>query len=115
MTETDFYAPDWLELNWSEWKPLDADPFSEVPKEAGPYRVRHQSESRDHLEYIGESGDTRRRIQSLTRGSTQRRCPTVTHIRRPRAYGQFEMALALLSKSHTPLPRKQKTSNTGKE
>jgi predicted GIY-YIG superfamily endonuclease len=68
MRKNDFYALDWLDLNWSEWKPLDADSFSEVPKEAGLYRIRHRTEERDHLEYIGESGDTRRRIQSLARG-----------------------------------------------
>jgi hypothetical protein len=68
MTETDFYALDWLTLDWSKWKPLDADSFSEVPKGPGLYRIRHRSTDRDHLEYIGESGDTRRRIQSLARG-----------------------------------------------
>ena len=68
MTRNKLYALDWLNLDWAEWKPLDTDSFSEVPKEAGLYRVRQQSESRDHLEYIGESGDTRRRIQSLARG-----------------------------------------------
>jgi hypothetical protein len=68
MSELGFYALDWLGLDWSEWKPLDADSLSEVPKEAGLYRIRHKYEERDHLEYLGESGDTRRRIQSLARG-----------------------------------------------
>ena len=68
MTEADFFAPDWLGLDWSEWKPLDADSFSDVPREPGLYRIQHQTMERDHLEYIGESGDTRRRIQSLSRG-----------------------------------------------
>ena len=68
MSELDFYGLDWLGLDWSEWKPLDADSSSEVPKEAGLYRIRHEYEERDHLEYLGESGDTRRRIQSLARG-----------------------------------------------
>ena len=65
---TSFYSLDWLELGWSEWKPLDGGSFSEVPKEPGLYRIRHRSKDHEHLEYIGESGDTRRRIQSLTRG-----------------------------------------------
>ena len=43
---------------------LDADSFSKVPKEPGLYRVRHRNEDREHLEYIGESSDTRRRIKS---------------------------------------------------
>lgn len=68
MTRDDFYALNWLMLDWSEWNSLDAESFSEVPKEAGLYRIRHKRKERDHLEYIGESGDTRRRIQSLARG-----------------------------------------------
>ncbi|TKR25883.1 GIY-YIG nuclease family protein [Natronomonas salsuginis] len=56
-------------IEWSEWNSLEIDSFSEVPKEPGLYRVRHRTENRDHLEYIGESGDTRRRIQSLARGA----------------------------------------------
>ena len=68
MTGSDFYTLDWLDLGWSKWTPLDADSFSEVPKEAGLYGIRHRQDERTHLEYIGESGDTRRRIQSLARG-----------------------------------------------
>jgi len=59
---------DWLDIDWSDWGPLRADSFSKIPKEPGLYRIRHRTENRDHLEYIGESGDTRRRIQSLARG-----------------------------------------------
>ncbi len=69
MIDTDFYGLDWATLDWSEWKPLNADSFSEVPKQAGLYRIRHKCGERNHLEYIGESGDTRRRIQSLARGA----------------------------------------------
>lgn len=68
MTESDFYATDWFDLDWSEWKPLDAGSSSVVPKEPRLYRIRYRNEERNHLEYIGESGDTRRRIQSLARG-----------------------------------------------
>ena len=69
MTGSDFYALDWLNLDWSEWKPLDADTFADVPKEPGLYRIHHRTEDQNHLECIGESGDTRRRIQSLDRGA----------------------------------------------
>lgn len=68
MIETDCYARDWFGLDWSEWKPLDVDSFAEIPKAPDLYRVRHRRESRPFLEYIGESGDTRRRVQSLARG-----------------------------------------------
>jgi hypothetical protein len=44
MTGSDFYALDWLNLDWSEWKPLDADTFSDVPKEPGLYRIHHRTE-----------------------------------------------------------------------
>jgi len=68
MTKNDLYTLDWLDLNWSEWTPLDADSFSKIPRQPGLYRIRHRLDKRDHLEYLGESGDTRRRIQSLARG-----------------------------------------------
>ncbi|WP_193309207.1 GIY-YIG nuclease family protein [Halorubrum halophilum] len=64
-----FYARDWCGMDWSEWKLLYADSFSEIPKEPGLYRVRHRNDERPFLEYIGESGDTRRRIQALARGT----------------------------------------------
>jgi hypothetical protein len=59
---------DMLDLDWSEWVRLDEDSFSTVPKEPGLYRIKHRASNRDYLEYIGESGDIRRRIQSLARG-----------------------------------------------
>lgn len=68
MIGADFSAANRFDLGWSEWKLLNADSFSGFPKEPGLYRIRHRTENRDHLEYIGESGDTRRRIQSLSRG-----------------------------------------------
>jgi hypothetical protein len=69
------YTRDWLELDWSEWKSLEAGSFSEVPKKPGIYRVQHQATGRPFLEYIGESGDTRRRIQSLARGTYAEEMP----------------------------------------
>ncbi|MDB2276653.1 GIY-YIG nuclease family protein, partial [Halorubrum ezzemoulense] len=69
MTKSDFNTCDWFGLEWSDWKPLYTDSFSEIPKEPGLYRVRHQHDERSFLEYIGESGDTRRRVQSLARGT----------------------------------------------
>lgn len=75
MTKVDIYALDWLNLNWSDWKPLNTGSSSEIPKEPGLYRIRHRTEDRNHLEYIGESGDTRRRIQSLSRGAYAEEMP----------------------------------------
>jgi predicted GIY-YIG superfamily endonuclease len=75
MTNTNFYAPNWLDLDWSEWKPLDSESFSGIPKEPGLYRIRHRNEERDYLEYIGESGDTRRRVRSLARGVYAKEMP----------------------------------------
>jgi len=43
------------------------------------------------------------------------KCLTVTRILRPLASGQFEITLALHSKSHTQLRREQKTTNIGRE
>lgn len=70
-----FSALNWLGLKWSDWRPLDANSFAEVPKEPGLYRIRHRQQERQHLEYIGESGDTRRRIQSLARGVYAEKMP----------------------------------------
>lgn len=75
MNESDFSALDWFGLEWSEWKPLHAESFSEIPKAPGLYRVRQQRESRSFLEYLGESGDTRRRVQSLARGAYAKEMP----------------------------------------
>lgn len=69
MTGKQIDAADWLDLNWSTWKSLHAGSFSDIPKRPGIYRIRHRDDSRPYLEYVGESGDTRRRIQSLARGT----------------------------------------------
>jgi len=75
MTDTDFYARDWFGLEWSAWKPLDEDSFSEIPKEPGLYRIQHQRTERPGLEYLGESGNTRRRVRSLARGTYAEEMP----------------------------------------
>jgi hypothetical protein len=106
MTETDFYALDWLDLDWSEWKSLHADSFSEVHKEAGLYRIRHGSEDRDHLEYIGESGDTRRRIQSLARGVYAEEMPyRDPHTAAPCLWAVRDDVGSALEVSHTTPPK----------
>lgn len=53
---------------WSNWLPLNTSSFGTIPREPGLYRIRHQNADRPYLEYIGESGTTRRRIQYLVRG-----------------------------------------------
>ena len=68
MTAYEFYEPDWGDVEWSDWNRLDRNSFSDVPQEPGLYRIRHQDADRPFLEYLGESGNTRRRIQSLARG-----------------------------------------------
>jgi len=68
MTKSDTYSLDWMGFDWSAWKPLSVDSFSDIPKKPGLYRVRHEEKENGCLEYIGESGDVRRRIQSLARG-----------------------------------------------
>ena len=60
---------DWNGLSWSEWYPLVNALELDVPASPGLYRLRHCSEGRNGLEYIGESGDIRRRINSLRRGT----------------------------------------------
>ncbi|MDL5363883.1 GIY-YIG nuclease family protein [Halalkalicoccus sp. NIPERK01] len=68
MIEYEFYSSDWGGVAWSDWLPLNSNSFGTVPREPGLYRIRHQDADRLYLEYIGESGDIRRRIQSLARG-----------------------------------------------
>jgi hypothetical protein len=59
-----------LDLEWSEWLPLDPDrgALSSLPSDAGLYRVRHPEF--DRLVYIGETGrSTRGRVRALARGA----------------------------------------------
>lgn len=70
MTETDVYARDWLDLDWSPWRPLDPaeGTLSRMPTDPGLYRVRHAD--RPGLEYVGETGrSTRGRVRALARGT----------------------------------------------
>ena len=90
------------DLDWSEWKLLGAVSFSEMPREPGIHRIRQKNEERDHLEYTGESGDARRRIQSLARGVFPEEMPYRDLIRQLPAFGQFEMTLAMYSTHTTP-------------
>ncbi len=106
MTESDFYASHWVDLDWSEWKPLDADSFSKVAKEPGLYRIRHRIKHRDHLEYIGESGDTRRRIQSLARGAYADEMPyRDPHTAAPCLWAVRDDVGSALEVSHTTPPK----------
>ncbi len=106
MPETNLYALDWLDLGWSEWKSLDANSFLEVPKEPGLYHIRHRSEARDYLEYIGESGDTRRRIQSLARGAYADETPyRDPHTAAPCLWAVRDNVGSALEVSHTTPPR----------
>lgn len=102
MTEFKFYEPDWGDLVWSNWRSLDAGTFSEVPKEPGLYRIRHRNEERNFLEYIGESGDTRRRIQSLARGVFAEEMPyRDPHTAAPCLWGVYDNGGSGLEFSHT--------------
>ncbi len=69
MTESDFYATDWLGVEWSAWGTLHptGDHLSEFSTDPGLYRVRHSG--RPGLEYIGETGRSLRgRVRALARG-----------------------------------------------
>lgn len=70
MNESDYYATDWLGVEWSAWGPLhpDGDHLSNFSTGAGLYRVRHSR--RSGLEYIGETGRSLRgRVRALARGT----------------------------------------------
>jgi hypothetical protein len=56
VTDTAFYASDWLDFDWSDWLRLEKNnETASLPKVAGLYRIRHQH--RDGLTYIGQAGD----------------------------------------------------------
>lgn len=67
---------DWLDLNWSEWQPLDpaTGALSTLSTDPGLYRVRHPAY--DGLVYVGESGRSiRGRVQALARGAYATQMP----------------------------------------
>ncbi|MDL0145541.1 GIY-YIG nuclease family protein [Halobacterium salinarum] len=69
MTESRFYAADWLGVEWSNWGTLDpgGDHLSTFSTDEGLYRVRHPA--RPGLEYIGETGrSVRGRVRALAHG-----------------------------------------------
>jgi hypothetical protein len=56
MTDTAFYASDWLDFTWSDWLRLDDnDETMSLPEVAGLYRIRHRR--RDGLTDIGHTGN----------------------------------------------------------
>ncbi len=70
MNESDFYAPDWLGVEWTDWGPLNPKKghLSKFPRDEGLYRVRHVD--RSGLEYIGETGrNLQGRVRALARGA----------------------------------------------
>ncbi len=70
MTESEFYADNWLGVEWSAWGSLDpgADHLRTFSLDEGLYRVRHPN--RPGLEYIGETGrNLRGRVRALARGA----------------------------------------------
>jgi len=70
MNESDFFAADWLGVDWSDWGGLDpsGDHLSTFSTDEGFYRVRHPD--RTGLEYIGETGRSiRGRVRALARGA----------------------------------------------
>lgn len=70
MTESAFYRPDWLDVDWSPWGSLDPDDdyLGTLPTDEGLYRVRHPD--REGLAYIGETGRSLRgRVRALARGA----------------------------------------------
>lgn len=69
MNNSDLYANNWMNLNWSEWLSLapTEDELGTITTDPGLYRVYHQN--RDGLIYIGETGRSARgRVRALARG-----------------------------------------------
>ncbi|MFC6723448.1 GIY-YIG nuclease family protein [Halobium palmae] len=78
MNETDYYARDWMGVEWSpwydhyeSWKEYDVESgkLDYVPDEPGVYRIRHESGVLDGLTYIGQSGDLHRRLITQLAGA----------------------------------------------
>ena len=60
MTEDDFYALDWLDLNWSEPYPL-AQRLDADPPDTGVYRIWYEGQD-STLAYIRESSNIASRL-----------------------------------------------------
>lgn len=70
MNESNYYATNWLGVDWSDWGTLhpNEDHLSNFSIGPGLYRVRHPR--RFGLEYIGETGRSLRgRVRALARGA----------------------------------------------
>lgn len=70
MNESEYYASDWLGVEWSDWGSLHPNEGHLSTFSTGPglYRVRHTK--RSGLEYIGETGRSLRgRVRALARGT----------------------------------------------
>lgn len=70
MNESEFYATDWLGVQWTDWGSLhpDGDHLPRFATDPGLYRVRHSD--RSGLVYIGETGRSLRgRVRALARGT----------------------------------------------
>lgn len=70
QNKEDFDSDEWLGLNWSEWRILNAETseLGNIPTTPGIYRVRYPNLS--GLEYIGETGNSlRQRIRHLAQGT----------------------------------------------
>jgi hypothetical protein len=69
VNDLNFYADDWLGVDWSDWGTLnpDGNHISAFSTDEGLYRVRHHD--RPGLEYIGQTGRSiRGRVGALARG-----------------------------------------------
>ena len=69
MNESEFYARDWMGVEWSDWTSLDptVGDVSTFSTDEGVYRVRHRD--RKGLTYVGETGRSLRgRVRALARG-----------------------------------------------
>lgn len=75
-TDTDPHALDWLNFDWTPWRPLDpaAERLGDLPTGPGLYRVHHPAI--DRLCYIGETGRSLRgRVRALARNVQQTEMP----------------------------------------
>jgi len=70
MRVSEYYASDWMGVEWTEWGPLDIgkDFFTQFSTEEGQYRFRHRRTS--GLEDVGGTGrSVRGRVGLLAQGT----------------------------------------------